>query len=175
MIRALTGSFGRGAAHSPAALGGLFPTLVTQGTADALLIAVNHRVSETHDEFVRARQDQKISEADFVHWTRFGARWGAFYTEQMNRSIMLDAKDVMESTDGYDAERHELRLWLTSIAPEYTPGPDTTSAASKPPDAWNVNLNLVVAVVGVVAIAYVAGPAVHAWAASRKAAAAAAA
>jgi hypothetical protein len=140
-----------------------------QGDADVVLDNVNRRIIDTHDEFIRARQKGLITEAQLEPYLNFGKRWNDFYTVQITRTFMIfDVKEVMDTADAFDKERYDFRKWLTSIAPEATPGPDSTAAGSKnevnPP--WNISINLVLGVVGLGIVAYMVGPAVRTWASS---------
>jgi hypothetical protein len=155
--------------EAPGALGDILPTIVTADDAATLLNDVNNRVTETEDEFNKALIHKKITDAEFVRWQTFATRWREYWGHQTQRSWMFDAKYVMDRTDGFDQERISLRKWLRELAPDETPGPDHPATMPPNPGEWTLNVNLLLAVVGIVAVAYVAGPPLRAWAMKRSA------
>jgi len=143
--------------------------LATGGELKALIDTVNNKFEQTNQEFSSAYQHKKITDQFRHRWATLLASWQDFYVFTDNQSFVtpVAAATSMDEADAYDLERSIIREDLKKIAPDETPGTDTTVTPPPPPPEpppWWANWKTLATVAGVGAFAYVAGPPLVAWA-----------
>jgi len=163
-------SFGRGEPDDEPGMVGRW----WMGASDlaVLLDEINDRFSQTETEFGHALLHKKITVTQYDRFKSLATEWREFYNFHTGKWFVfriVEAPAIADRADLYDLDRLNLRNWLTSLAPDDTPGPDSTvTPPPKPeePTPWYLNVKTVAALVGAGAVAYVAGPPLVAWAGS---------
>lgn len=144
--------------------------LATGGQLKTLIDAVNVRFEQTNQEFLSAYQHKKITDQFNHRWAGLLSSWRDFYVEVDSNSFVTPvyAATAMDEADDYDTNRINIRNDLKAIAPEDTPGTDTTVTPppkeKDEPVPWYLNLKTLATIAAVGAVAYVAGPPLVAWA-----------